>query len=342
MNTKRMKELRKRMKQPVAVSGSNIRYFTDVQDLGGILLVTKDTEFMIASDRELAETTGAANVVKPKHRSTMVFFDVLKKEKIKKIGADINAMPHGLFKKFQAKRINLVDFSKVLTEIREVKDADEIKAIKKSCTIADRAIGIAARSIKKEKTERQVRTDALEVLKECEAQAFDFIVASGSRALYTHCQPTERRIKKHDFVIVDLGVKVNGYCSDITRTFCLKPSKEQKQLYDLVLEAQDIAKKSIAIGRKQSVPAKKVESFFKKHKMLQYWKYSLGHGIGLDIHESPSISLDSKGKFRQNMTFTLEPGLHKQGLGGARVEDDYLMTKRGPTALTKYPKKLVP
>lgn len=332
--------MRKATKQPVAIlSNVNIRYLTGVPGLAGALLITEDDEILICRDLPLAEKAGIENIVKQEKTTFGSLVRVLRQNKIKKLGVDMENLSYPLYDKFSSSKIKLVSISKTLREMRQVKDENEIKILKKACRLADRAMEKVMEGLSEGVTERELRESICPFLKECEWFSFEPLLLSGENSECIHCYPTDRRIKSGDMVIVDIGFRVKGYHSDLTRTFCINPSKEQKELYDKVKEVQDLALKNCKIGVKTASLHKMVEKKFGK--MSKYFPYSLGHGVGLEIHESPRINLLTKDKLLENMVFTIEPGLHVPGLGGCRIEDTVLLTKRGVEKLTKSPYELI-
>ena len=324
-----IRRLRERVRVPVFIYGeSNLRYYTGLAQLPGGLLVEKAEETLITRDMELGRNAPVSNIVQAKDRTSVELFKILKRKKIRTLGVDFENLSCELFKKFQAKRIRLVDVSKILSSIRAVKTKEEISKIEKASELADKAMVEVVSNLSAGMTERQVRNYALSVLPQAEDVAFSFIIASGPNSEYTHAYPSERRIALNDLVIVDIGFRVDGYCSDLTRTFCLNPTNQQKSLYDTVLEAQRLAINSVSTGVACRDVWRKVNAFFKKDDLDRFWKYGLGHGVGLDIHEAPSISKESADRFKSGMTFTIEPGLHIPDFGGVRIEDTFLLDNR--------------
>ena len=323
-----IRKLRKEAKVPVVIfDESNLRYYTEVGALAGMLLVDRE-ETLITQDVELADNSPIENIVKPKQSSLLELFKILRKKKIKTVGVDLDHMSYALFKRFQLQKIRLMDVSKKLAEIRAVKSEREIGKIRQACKLADKAMKEAVFYLKPGISERELRTNLLSVLSKCEDVAFSFIVASGPNSEYTHVFPTSRAISEQELVIIDLGVKVDGYCSDLTRTFCIDPTGEQKKLYEYMLKAQRIAIDAISPNIQCGKVYKKVESFFKDKSLLKFWKYGLGHGVGLDVQEYPSLFKDSKDRLKNGMAFTIEPGIHIPTFGGVRIEDTVLLDKK--------------
>lgn len=168
-------------------------------------------------------------------------------------------------------------------------------------------------------------------------ESFETIVASGENSSKPHAIPTDRKIEEKDIITIDMGCKINGYCSDMTRTiFIGGQTEEQKKIYDLVLENQKKALGQISDGANIKTIVKCVESDFN----IQHYDliHSLGHGVGLEIHEMPMISTKNDTNLKENMVITDEPGIYIAGNFGVRIEDTVLVTKKGAISLTESPK----
>ena len=335
-----IQRLREKVKYPVLIFGeSNLRYFTGVAQ-SGVLIVDKEST-ILTHDAELARTSNVSSVIRVKKRTNEELVKLLKGMEIRKLGANPMLLGEKLVKEMHAKKIKRIHISKALDEMRAIKPDGEIKKIRMACELADEAMSEVRRGIRPGVSERELRQRAMSVLVECEDVAFSFIVASGPNSEYTHISPTSRRISLGEFVIIDLGFKVDGYSSDLTRTFCISPSKEKKHFHDYVLEAQKKALEVVSPGAVCGKVYDRVLQFFKRDGSDAYWKYSLGHGVGLDVHESPMLSKDSKDRLKNGMTFTIEPGLHIPGFGGVRIEDTFLLDKK-PIRLTDSEYSLEP
>lgn len=320
--------LKERVKIPAFIYGeSNLRYYTGLAALSGGLLIGKE-DTLITRDMELAANSQISDIVQANERTATELFRILKERKIRTLGVDLASISRELFEKFKSRRIRLVDISKKLSDIRAVKSEEEISKIARAAELADKAMSEIADNMSAGMSERQLRQYAMSVLPQAEDAAFSFIVASGPNSEYTHAYPSERRIALGDFVIVDLGFRVDGYCSDLTRTFCISPTAQQRALHSKILEAHRLAVDACHSGTSCGKIYDAVERFFKKDDLVRHWKYSLGHGVGLDIHEPPSLSKGSKEKLKNGMVFTIEPGLHIPGFGGVRIEDTFVMDGR--------------
>jgi Xaa-Pro aminopeptidase len=171
--------------------------------------------------------------------------------------------------------------------------------------------------------------------------AFETIVASGPRSALPHARPTTRLLRKNELVVLDLGAILRHYCSDLTRTVYLgRVPRRIQHLYGAVREAQAAAIDAIRPG----VPAAHVEqaarAVLEKHSLARYFVHSLGHGLGLEVHEEPRLAMDVKRGLEAGHVLTVEPGVYVPRLGGIRIEDDVLVTRRGAEILTSAAREL--
>ena len=222
-----------------------------------------------------------------------------------------------------------------------IKDDDEIANIKKACEITDNCFEMLKNYIKPGLTEKQIARKIHDYyMNNSEGESFETIVASGENSSKPHAVPTDRVIEKQDIITIDMGCVVNGYCSDMTRTiFIGKPTEEQKSIYNLVLKNQKIALNQIRDGANIKSIVKGVESDFNING--QTLIHSLGHGVGLEIHEAPIVGIKNDTCLKENMIITDEPGIYIAGNFGVRIEDTVLVTKKGAIALTESDKECI-
>ena len=230
-----------------------------------------------------------------------------------------------------------------IESLRNIKDEEEIKKIKKACSIADKCYKHILKFVKVGMKEIEVRNEMLRYMMELGAskESFDIIVASGKRGAMPHGVASNKRIKEGDFVTLDFGCINDFYCSDITRTFVMgEPSKEMKHIYDVVHEAQLKGLEVIKPGIKAKDVDFACRDFIDKMGYGDYFTHSTGHGLGIVVHDSLAISPRSETVLKEGMVFTVEPGIYVEGLGGVRIEDDVVVTKDGCEVLTKASKKM--
>ncbi|MFQ5329710.1 MAG: M24 family metallopeptidase [Thermodesulfobacteriota bacterium] len=237
----------------------------------------------------------------------------------------------------------LVSTSRELKNIRSIKERREVDCIRRAIEVANSGFALAAERIVPGSTEREI---ASMIEKEVKAggaddMAFETIVASGERAALPHGKASDKVIKKGDFVIVDMGVSLGGYNSDETRTFVVgRPTTRQKRIYHIVKDGHDRAIDGVKPGVKASDIDGMARREIRKRKMGKYFGHGTGHGVGIAIHEAPTISPASRDVLAEGMIFTVEPGVYIPGWGGVRIEDMVIVTKTGCEVLTTGSKEL--
>ena len=222
-----------------------------------------------------------------------------------------------------------------------VKDDEEIENIRRACKVTDDCFDHIVNYIRPGMTEKQIAREIdYFYYKHSEGLSFDTIVASGENSSKPHAVPTDRRIQENDVITIDMGCKINGYCSDMTRTiFVGKVPDEVKPVYDLVLKNQEQVLQDMKDNANTKQISKMVDNDFRLNNYDLI--HALGHGVGLDIHEGPVLSINSESVLRENMVVTDEPGIYVAGQFGVRIEDTVLITKGGCEPLTKSPKRYI-
>ena len=228
----------------------------------------------------------------------------------------------------------------LIRELRKVKDAQEIQLIKEACRIADIGVKTAQEVIRPGLKEKDVAAEVEYAMRKAgsDGVAFETIVASGYCCAYPHGTFLEKTIQEGDLVVVDLGASWRFYRSDITRTFLAgNPSEKQTQLFETVLRAHQAAFEAIAphvLAREVDAAARRV---IEDAGFGEFFVHNLGHGVGLEVHEAPVLSPDSKDLLGVGNVVTDEPGIYLPGYGGVRIEDTVLVTEKGAEKLTSAP-----
>ncbi len=322
----------------------NIRYLTNIQ-AEGILLVTRKENIFLTDGRYIEEVHNVLTIF-----DEIVVYDMrgLSLEDYENffmfcenVGFEEAYVTYAKYKEYMHKfKINnLVETEKMIEKQREIKDEDEIESIKKACKITDKCYEYILNYIKPGMTEKQIAREIDNYYYEnAEGTSFETIVASGENSSKPHAVPTERRIQEKDIITIDMGCRINGYCSDMTRTFFVGEVPEQiKHVYELVLKNQEQVLQDLKEGANTKQISKMVENDFRLNNYDLI--HALGHGVGLDIHEEPVISSRIENVLKENMVVTDEPGIYIAGQFGVRIEDTVLITKGGCETLTKSPKK---
>lgn len=237
--------------------------------------------------------------------------------------------------------VELVPVEGAVEELRRAKEPEEIDAIRRAVGIADEAFTWALDRLVPGATEREVALD-LEVrmrLAGADDVSFDPIIGSGPLSAHIHHTPSERVFDKGDLLLLDFGCRVDGYCSDMTRTVVLGPaSDEQREVYDTVLRAQLAGIEAVRAGVSPPDVDAAARSVIDAAGRGADFPHGLGHGVGLDIHETPAMRLTTE-PLVESEVITIEPGVYTPGEGGVRIEDVVVVTESGCDILTGSPKE---
>ena len=240
--------------------------------------------------------------------------------------------------------VRFVDCSSALADCRTVKTDAELDRIRRAAHANDVAVESLLGRVREGMTELEMAyLMHLEYIKAGgEGIAFDTICVFGDHTAYPHGHPTHRQLRRGDVVTIDFGTKVQGYCSDITRNFCFgRPTDDYVEAYGHVLEAN---RRGIAAGY-DGVSAKALDAVSREYLaqvgLGQYFTHSLGHGVGIDIHEKPFLNTRSQDTITKGMVYTIEPGIYINGKYGIRIEDLLYMSEEGPVLLSRCNKNLI-
>jgi len=230
----------------------------------------------------------------------------------------------------------------VIEAFRERKSASEVDALRRAATIADVALAALTNELRPGLSEVAIARMLAEHMYEQggAVPSFDIIVASGPNSARPHHEPTERLIEMGDLLIIDSGATVDGYRSDMTRTFVFgPPTDQQRQMLDAVMSAQRAGVEAIGVGVESSAIDAACRSSITDAGLGSYFTHGTGHGVGLDIHEAPSVSSASTATLAPGHVITVEPGVYIPNVGGVRWEDTVVVTNEGAETLTKSPKQ---
>ncbi len=234
--------------------------------------------------------------------------------------------------------------NKAPEKLRELKDESEIEKMAKACSITSEAFDYILGVIKEGMTEREIARALENYMVSHGAQdiAFHTIVASGENGSLPHAIPCERKVRKGDMITLDFGAKVDGYCADMTRTVALgEPSKQMRHVYDVVFTAQQMAQDALKAGRVCRDVDAVARDYIAAQGFSENFGHGLGHSLGIDIHESPRLSMLCTDVTKENHVLTVEPGVYLPGIGGVRIENSCVVTKDGCYSLTLAPKELI-
>lgn len=324
----------------------NIRYLTNIK-AEGLLLVTRKENIFITDGRYIEDVHNTLTLFDEIVVYDMMGLTIDDYENFfmfcEKVGFEENYVTYAKYKEYMHKfKINsLVETEGMIEKQRMIKDEDEIESIKKACKITDECYTYILNYIKPGMTEKQIAREIDDYYyKHSEGTSFETIVASGENTSKPHAIPTERQIQEKDIITIDMGCKINGYCSDMTRTFFIgEIPNDIKQIYDLVLKNQIQTLNDMKENFNTKLLAKMVDNDFRLNNFDLI--HALGHGVGLDIHEAPTISIKSENLLKENMVVTDEPGIYIAGKFGVRIEDTVLIGKGGSEPLTESSKDYI-
>ena len=324
----------------------NIKYLTNI-DAEGILLLTRKENIYITDGRYIEHVHSTLTLF-----DEIIVYDIHDVSKddyenffmfCENVGFEEHYVTYAQYKEFvrKYKIHNLVETEKMIEKQRMIKDEEEIENIRKACKITDDCFNYIVNYIKPGMTEKQIADEIEEYYKQrTDGLSFETIVASGENSSMPHAVPTDRKIQEKDIITIDMGCKVNGYCSDMTRTFFVgEVPEEVKKVYDLVLKNQVQTQEEFKDGANTRLLSKMVENDFKLNGYDLI--HSLGHGVGMEIHEPPYINSKSDVQLKENMIVTNEPGIYIPGKFGVRIEDTVQITKFGCISLTKSEKNYI-
>src|SRR3954471_832220 len=251
------------------------------------------------------------------------------------------------------------DFQRLLTEgtryqwrpqlnlvetLRESKDEDEVALIRHAGVIAINALKKTLKEIRPGMTELNVAGVLEHALRDEGSEEFPFpaIVASGPRAALPHARASSRVIQPNELLLLDFGAQYQGYCSDITRTVVVgKASDDQRAIYDIVQHANAVASKSVRAGMKGQDADGLARRYIEDRGFGDLFGHSLGHGLGLEVHEAPRLAKSVEALLGEGAVVTIEPGIYRPGWGGVRIEDDVHLAPGGPEILTDFTRELL-
>lgn len=354
MLTNRIVALRERMDEGgldalLVSSMINIRYLTGFTGSHGLLVITGGSQSLLTDSRyrvqARAQVRGTHIII-----TTLDPFEEAARRKFlaraKRVGFEAHQVTYAQYRKFR-KLFPHVAFASTANMVEEgmlVKAPDEVRLIRRAAEISDRVFEKILGVIRPGIREREVAAEISYLHKRfgADRDAFETIVASGERGALPHGRASDKKIRSGELVTMDFGCVVGGYHSDITRTIAVgKPSVRAREMHDAVLEAQHEAVASARGG----MPAKDVDAVARKRIAQRgfgrYFNHSLGHGLGLQVHEPPKVSQLSKETLRAGSVITIEPGVYIPGFGGVRIEDDVVLTDKGCDLLTNASRELI-
>jgi len=328
---------------------TNMLYFTGFEGAARLLIPTDSASilYVFGTNYENAKASVKNCNVELMQRgedANKKVADQCKKAKLKRIGFDSLDITSFQTIKKNLKKTRLKAAGQAVWNLRKVKDQNELRNMRKAAELTDKGAKTAVETIKPGMREYEVAAEVEYSMRKLgsEGTAFETIVASGLKSAYPHGGCTGKKIKKGELIQFDIGARYQHYSADLTRTYLVgKPTPKQQKMYKVVMEAQEKAFQKIREGVKAKLVDAAARDVIKKHGFGECFPHGLGHGVGLAVHEPPTLNKVSKDILKAGNVVTNEPGVYIVGYGGVRIEDTVLVKKDGAQRLTKAPYDLV-
>jgi Xaa-Pro aminopeptidase len=322
------------------------------RDPAGYLLVTPDGRYLLTDGRTAemarAESPDYEVVV---YQNAAVSLDAVaelaRRTGVRRLAFEDIHLPYLFYKRLRealGDSAGLVEAGEVVDQLRIAKDADELRQLQAAVDVLDECFAHLCREVLRPGlTERQVAYEVETFLKRRGSEtSFPSIVASGPNSAIPHAPLTDRELREGEPLKIDIGSRVNGYCSDMTRTVCLgEPPERLRELHALVLDAQETAERQVRVGQTGKEADALARAVIDRAGHGQSFTHGTGHGIGLEVHEPPWLS-QARGfhTLGPRMVFSVEPGVYLPGWGGVRIEDLVALEEGGARVLSRSPKTL--
>ncbi len=326
----------------------NIRYLSNFTGTTAILFITETDAFFITDfryDQQAHQQAKGYNIIIHSNGMFQQVKELIEKYALKRIGFEASHLTVDTFNQLtELFPGELVATQHLIEKIREIKDDSEIAIIQQSADIMDKAYTHILEFIQIGMTELAIANELERFCKDLGASSmsFDTIVASGERSAMPHGVASNKKIQKNELVTIDFGCYYNGYTADMTRTFATGSIDSQlEEIYQIVLDAQLLVNKEAKAGLTGQEIDAIARDYITDHGYGDLFGHSTGHGIGLDIHENPSISKNNPNPVVAGNVITNEPGIYIDGVGGVRIEDDIAIYENSTTILNHSPKELI-
>jgi len=335
----------------LVTSLANVRYLTGFSGSSALLLVTPRDVVLITDFRyqtQVAEEVGDFARVGIEPQSLWIG-----------LWQHLGQLPHVKVVGFESAHLLHRDFQRLLENgtrwqwrptvdlvetLRERKDENEVALIEAAAKVATTALEKTLRQVRAGMTELEVAGVLEKALRDEGSEGFPFpsIVASGPRAALPHARSSPRRIETGDFLLIDFGAEVHGYCADVTRTVVVgRATGEQREIYEVVRGANELASQRVHAGLSGRDADALARDYIQSRGYGELFGHSLGHGVGLEVHEAPRLARTAEGALAEGAVVTIEPGIYRPGWGGVRIEDDVVLEASGPRILTQFTRELI-
>lgn len=356
----RLTALRERMRAQdeaafLVTDGPNRRYLSGFTGSSGWLLVTPDQQWILTDGRyweQVQRQCPEFELFKFEaslHRSLAGGLKSLLSDQIalaegSKLCLELDGVSLVLFRKLEEELANweLAEVEGRTRELRQIKDSDEIALLKKAAEIADNALAEALKRFRPGQRENQLKAE-LEyqiLLQGGEGASFSTIVASGVNGSFPHAGASDKVVEEGELITIDFGARYQGYCSDMTRTIWYgELTGRQREILEATREAQSRAAAAVRPGITSGELDAIARDYLAERDLADYFIHSLGHGIGLEVHEGPTLRKGTELVLKEGQLVTVEPGVYIPGFTGCRVEDTVLVTSNGGEPVNRFPKQ---
>jgi Xaa-Pro aminopeptidase len=326
----------------------NVFYLTGFRGSFGQFFLTVKQCYLITDFRYLIRAK--KELQSKKNLFSVEIVEVVEAKKIierhKQIGFEENHLTVSYLKQIKKKYPNSKwrGVAEIIENKRYIKTETEIKKIKKAAAIGDKVMRRLPQIMRLGMTEKDLVWEIKRLIHEYGGDDVSFppIVAFGKNSAIPHHESGNTKLKTGDMVLFDFGVKYQGYCSDLTRiVFTTPPRDKELKIYNIVLEAQKRALEFIKPGVIIADLDKKARDFIQQNKYAAQFGHALGHGVGIEIHEKPTVNFNNKDKLEEGMVITIEPGIYIEGMGGIRIEDLVVVRKERAEILSQCSKKVI-
>jgi Xaa-Pro aminopeptidase len=345
------KELQRRGLDCLLVSHpANWYYLTGFTGDSGVLIVGARKTTLITDGRftiQAGEESPGIQLELQKGSLNTFVGEWLKQRKVRRAGYDPDQWTVARLKALQKAsgvKCRAIETAGVVESLRMKKDAPELAVMRKAAILAGEVLEGALQLLKPGVRENEIAAEMEYQMKKRGASgpSFETIVAFGERSALPHARPTAKRLRKNEFVVLDLGVILAHYCSDITRTVHVgRASQQARKWYRAVQEANLAATTAVSAGVTCGEVDAAAREVLKKNGLETYFVHSTGHGLGLEVHESPRVARGQPVRLEAGNVITIEPGVYVEGVGGIRIEDDVVVGNRGREVLTRVARDLI-
>jgi Xaa-Pro aminopeptidase len=355
LRIKRLRKLRtsiaeKRLGALLLSQPENLRYISGFTGSSGWLLISEQNTILATDFRYMEQAKGESpyfEIIRIKGELRDWLPGLVSDLGWHKLGFEANFISYEVYHKLseaiKTKQVNLelVPTTGIVEQLRSIKEPEELGFITKAVKLADAAFEQAKAIIRPGITEKEAAWEIEKILRQegSEGIPFEIIVASGPNSALPHARPTEKTICAGEPVLIDMGARISGYCSDLSRTLFLgKADKTFREIYNMVLKAQATAIEGIESGMNASQADRLARSVVEQAGYGDAFGHGLGHGVGLAVHEFPRLGPSSSDSLADGMVFTIEPGIYFAGQSGVRIEDMVVLENGKAKVLTKASK----